>query len=90
MQTENSRTGRGWGGRLLAQAFLGGSMLTLLALTAGCASPGVAQQRLVSKPNMLFSDSLAFNYNSPRLLPQLETGSAASGGAQGSGCTACR
>jgi len=55
----------------------------------GCTSPSVRQQRLVSKPNMLFSDSAVFAYSS-RLLPQLEPGSAMSGGAQNAGCTSCR
>ena len=69
--------------------FAGFSPVAVLLL-AGCSSPAVRQQRLVSKPNMLFSDSAAFTYNSARLLPQLEPGSAASGGAQNAGCTACR
>ena len=64
--------------------------LVALLFAAGCASPAVRQQRLVSKPNMLFSDSAVFTYNSTRLLPQLEPGSATSGGAQNAGCTACR
>ena len=62
----------------------------LLLLLAGCSSPAVRQQRLVSKPNMLFSDLAAFTYNSARLLPQLEPGAATSGGAQNAGCTSCR
>jgi hypothetical protein len=59
-------------------------------LFVGCSSPAVRQQRLVAKPNMLFSDSAAFSYNSPKLLPQLAPGFAGSGGAQNSGCTSCR
>jgi hypothetical protein len=59
-------------------------------LLAGCSSPAVREQRLVSKPSMLFSDSVAFSYNSPRLLPQLAPGFAGSGAAQNSGCTSCR
>lgn len=61
-----------------------------LVLGAGCAAPAVRQQRLVAKPNMTFSDSVAFAYNSSRLLPQLATGLAAAGGPQNSGCTSCR
>jgi len=61
-----------------------------MVLLAGCSSPAVRQQRLVAKPNMLFSDSAAFTYNSPKLLPQLAPGFAGSGGAQNSGCTSCR
>ena len=57
---------------------------------AGCSLPAVRQQRLVAKPNMTFADSAAFTYNSPKLLPQLAPGFAASGGAQNSGCTSCR
>jgi len=64
--------------------------LALLALLAGCSSPAVRQQRLVARPNMTFSDSVAFTYNSPRLLSQLATGFAGSGAAQNSGCTSCR
>ena len=64
--------------------------LVALFLLAGCAAPAVRPQRLVSKPNMLFSDSSMFTYNSARLLPQLEPGAAASGGAQNAGCTSCR
>jgi hypothetical protein len=64
-------------------------MVALVLLLAGCASPAVRQQRLVSKANMLFSESAVFAYSS-RLLPQLEPGSAMSGGAQNAGCTSCR
>jgi len=58
------------------------------ATTIGCAVP-VHQQRWISKPSMQFSDSPVFNYQS-RLLAQTESGAAASGGAQASGCTSCR
>lgn len=57
---------------------------------AGCSSPAVRQQRLVAKPNMLFTDRAVFSYNSPKLLPQLAPGFAGAGGAQNSGCTSCR
>jgi hypothetical protein len=59
-------------------------------LLAGCAAPAVRDQRLASKPNMIFSESATFTYNAARLLPQLEPGSATSGGAQNAGCTSCR
>jgi hypothetical protein len=62
-------------------------LLPALMLT-GCV--GVQQQRLVSKPNMLFSDSMVYNYSTSILLPQIEAGRAASGGGQASGCTSCR
>lgn len=55
---------------------------------AGCAVP-VHQQRLVSKANMQFSDSPVFNYQS-KMLTQIESGAAASGGSQAAGCTSCR
>jgi hypothetical protein len=64
--------------------------LAIMALLAGCSSPAVRQQRLVAKPNMLFSDVAVFTYHSPKLLPQLAPGFAGSGGAQNSGCTSCR
>ena len=64
--------------------------LAAIVFLAGCSSPAVRQQRLVAKPNMTFSDSTAFTYNSPRLLPQLAPGFASSGAAQNSGCTSCR
>ncbi len=64
--------------------------LLVLLLMTGCASPAARQMRLVSKPNMTFSDSVAFSYNSSRLLPQLATGFSAAGGPQNSGCTSCR
>ena len=64
--------------------------LAVLALLAGCSTPAVRQQRLIAKPNMTFSDSVAFTYNSPRLLSQFATGFGGSGAAQNSGCTSCR
>ena len=79
----------GWG-RVRWFALTTSVLLAAVLLLAGCSSPTVRQQRLVSKPNMLFSDSSVFTYNSARLLPQLEPGSATSGGAQNAGCTACR
>ena len=71
--------------------FLGTAIGLILAmLLVGCSTAAVRQQRLVAKPNMTFSDSAAFSYNSPRLLGQLATGIASAGGAQNSGCTSCR
>lgn len=63
--------------------------LMVLALTS-CTAMRPSEQRLVAKPNMTFSDSAAFTYNSSRLFPQMATGFAATGGAQNSGCTSCR
>ena len=71
------------------QAIAGLVLLGLITL-GGCAAPAVRQQRFVSRPNMLFSDSLAWNYNAPRLLPQLAPGFAGAGASQNSGCTSCR
>src|SRR5688572_8846083 len=48
--------------------------LAVLVFLAGCSAPAVRQQRLVARPNMTFSDSAAFTYNSPKLLPQLAPG----------------
>ncbi len=54
-----------------------------------CGCVGVHEQRLVSKPNMLFSESCVLNYQ-PRLLVQTEPGLALSGGARAAACTSCR
>jgi hypothetical protein len=62
--------------------------LAILLLT-GCATVEVQEQRLVSKPNMLFSRSAVYGYSS-RIMPQLQPGLAVSGGAQPSSCTVCR
>jgi hypothetical protein len=66
-------------------------LLGLAAVTfgAGCGGVPVHQQRLVAKPNMQFSTSAVFAYQSP-VLAQIETGAALSGGAQAAGCTSCR
>ena len=63
--------------------------LGLAALTGGCTQVPVYQQVHVSKTGMLFSDSLVCSPR-PNLVTQIEPGSAASGGAQAAGCTACR
>jgi hypothetical protein len=65
-----------------------GAVLAAIMLTS-CARVSVHQQRLVSKPNMTFSDTLVFSYQS-KLQPQIEPGSALSGGAQAAGCTSCK
>ena len=65
------------------------TVAAILLAGSGCASVPVHQQRLVAKPNMLFSESPVFAYYS-KLLPQIEPGAAASGGAQAAGCTSCR
>lgn len=68
---------------------LGVFAMATLCLLAGCASVPPNEQRLVSKPNMVFSDNSLFNYQSP-LFPQTEPGAAATGGAAAGGCSACR
>jgi len=54
----------------------------------GCAGVPAAQQRLVSRPGMVFSDAPHLS-NRSALAAQIEPGRAA-GGAQAAGCTACR
>ena len=68
-----------------------GPLAVLAAVVActGCAPVGVHQQRWVSKPNMTFAESTVFGYQH-KLLPQVEPGTASSGGAQSSGCTSCK
>jgi hypothetical protein len=62
--------------------------LPLGLLASGCAGVSAAQQRLVSRPGMIFSDAPHLAARSA-LAPQIEPGRAA-GGAQAAGCTACR
>jgi hypothetical protein len=69
-----------------------GKVLLSLAVclaTTGCVQVPANQQRLVSKPNMEFSESLVFNYQN-KLLSQVEPGSTFWGGSQPSGCTSCK
>ena len=92
MRSEKLFTARSleaWGGQV-ALVLSGVLTLVALLLLTGCASPAVRQQRFVAKPNMTFSDSAAFTYNSTRLLPQLAPGLSGSGASQNSGCTSCR
>ena len=63
--------------------------LALVLAGPGCQKVPVHEQGLVAKPNMVFSDSMVFNYKG-KLFPQVEPGSATSGGAQAAGCTSCR
>jgi hypothetical protein len=71
---------------LTRQIFL---LAGIVLACAGCAAVGPQAQRLVSKPNMVFSESPVFNYTD-KLLPQTEPGFATTGGAQASGCTSCK
>src|SRR5262249_32985169 len=75
------------GANTAAARWLAGA-LALLLLT-GCASVSVNEQRLVSKPNMLFSKSAVYSYSS-RILPQLRPRLSRSGEEQGSTCPLCR
>ena len=63
-------------------------MLALAAAFGGCVGVPAAQQRLVSRPGMVFSDAPHLSSRSA-LAAQIEPGRAA-GGAQAAGCTACR
>lgn len=56
----------------------------LVASFQACKSVPFYAQRLLSKPNMTFSDSLTYSYQ-PRLTVQVEPGSASWGGAQVTG-----
>lgn len=65
-------------------------LLSEFALVAtGCARVGISEQRLVSRPAMLFSESPVLAHQS-KLLGQIEPGSAITGGGQAAGCTSCR
>lgn len=64
-------------------------VVAIVLLCAGCTTVGPHEQRLVSKPNMVFSESPVFSYTD-RLLPQTEPGFATTGGAQAGGCTSCK
>ena len=59
-------------------------LVLMAAALVGCSSPAVRSQRLVAKPNMTFSSSAAFSYNSSKLMPQLAPGSNDEGGRIGS------
>jgi len=59
------------------------------SVLAGCSTVSVADQRLVSKPNMTFSDDSAFVYDAA-YHSVVEPGTSASGGGQASGCTSCQ
>ena len=65
------------------------SILAAMVLLASCSVVKVADQRLVSKPNMVFSESEVFEYASD-FHSIVEPGTAGSGGGQASGCTSCK
>ncbi|MBK1879442.1 hypothetical protein [Pelagicoccus mobilis] len=64
-------------------------VLTATVFLAGCETVPAYRQEHVSKAGMTFSDSLTGS-NEASLTAQLEPGSQTSGGAQASGCSACR
>jgi hypothetical protein len=76
------------GKAFLNPAFLAALTVGLAAVGAGCTVP-VHQQRLLAKPGMQFSGSAALGAPS-KLLPQVESGAATSGGGQAAGCSSCR
>lgn len=63
--------------------------LSTCLLFAGCQTVPAYQQQHVSKPGMTFSESLVES-SASSLTAQVEPGSQTSGGAQASGCSACR
>ena len=65
-----------------------GILFVAVLVGSGCVTVGPNEQRLVSKPNMVFSQSAVFSYEN-KLLPELEPGTATSGG-QTAGCTSCK
>ncbi len=74
----------------MARAISLGVLLAAFGLlSSGCTAVPVAEQRLVSRYNMVFSDSPVFSWQSS-MLSQTEPGSASSGGALAAGCTACQ
>jgi hypothetical protein len=81
---------RTWTFGLFPGAIVRNSFAAFLVLVCtGCVAVAPNEQRLVSKPNMVFSESAVFGYDN-KLLSQMEPGSAFSGGCQSSGCTSCK
>ncbi len=60
-----------------------------VSLVVGCSAVPLAQQRLVTKPEMGF-DLTAHGHPPVNLMSQVEPGLAATAGAQAAGCTSCR
>ncbi|MBN8247664.1 MAG: hypothetical protein J0L84_09495 [Verrucomicrobia bacterium] len=79
-QRRPSARTRGWTALVTSLLLLG---------AAGCAAPGVAQQRLVSQPDMVFSTSAVWNFDQPLAL-QTESGRAFAGAGSASGCSSCK
>ncbi len=81
-------TQRGVARGVLRGILLSALTMGLAAVGAGCTVP-VHAQRLLAKPGMQFSSSAALGGPS-KLLPQVESGAATSGGGQAAGCSSCR
>ena len=75
------------GNRFISFLLISFSVCFLL-MFAGCVSVKPHQQRLVSKPNMQFSESVIFSYED-KSLTQIESGSASFIGGQSGSCGAC-
>ena len=65
------------------------SAVVFLIFLGGCANVPVYEQGLVSKVGMTRTDSMVQG-DRVNLLPQIEPGSAISGGSVAAGCTVCR
>lgn len=76
------------GKSILNRAILAALTVGLVIVGTGCTVP-VHEQRLLAKPGMQFSGSAALGGPS-KLLPQVESGAATSGGGQTAGCSSCR
>ncbi len=76
------------GNAVLNPAVLAALTVGLVIVGTGCTVP-VHAQRLLAKPGMQFSGSAALGGPS-KLLPQVESGAATSGGGQAAGCSSCR
>ena len=76
----------------ISRAPLGQSCMIVMGvvgLVSGCSHVPAYDQAMVSKPNMIFSESPVFDFGS-KVLPRIEPGASASGGAQAAGCATCR
>lgn len=80
-----------YGGRCFRSSSLRKGLLPLGIVFAacGCVPVKIHQQRLVSQPNMTFSQSPVWT-DVPRQATQIETGRSFAGGGQGAGCTSCK
>ncbi len=76
------------GNAVLNPAVLAALTVGLVIVGTGCTVP-VHAQRLLAKPGMQFSGSAVLGGPS-KLLPQVESGAATSGGGQAAGCSSCR